>query len=141
MTINEFMTTDHRACDNQFAELENIVDQGNFDGAKLMFKEFHEHMLHHFKMEEEVMFEEFNKSEGSGCNPTSIMIMEHDQMKNLFSQMQEAVNNNDKEQFLGLSENLLFIMQQHNMKEEQMMYNLADDALDSNDIVEKMKAI
>ena len=46
MTINQFMTEDHRACDEQFAQLENIVDQGNFDGAKIMFDECHNHMLH-----------------------------------------------------------------------------------------------
>lgn len=32
-------------------------------------------------------------------------------------------------------------MQQHNMKEEQMMYNLADQSLNSETIIEKMKAI
>lgn len=141
MTINQFMTADHRACDEQFAQLENIVDQGNFEGAKAMFEEFHSHMMHHFDMEEKVMFPKFNECEGGGCNPTGVMLMEHDQMRNLFNQMQNAIDENDKEKFLGLSENLLFVMQQHNMKEEQMMYNLADEALDSQQIVEEMKAL
>ena len=141
MTINQFMTTEHRDCDNKFANLENIIDSGNFEGGKLMFDEFITHMLKHFKMEEEVMFKEFNDCEGGGCNPTGVMLMEHEQMRNLFSQMQEAINGSNKEKFLGLSENLLFIMQQHNMKEEQMMYNLADNALNSEEIIEKMKAL
>ena len=55
--------------------------------------------------------------------------------------MYYALNDSNQEKFLGLSENLLFIMQQHNMKEEQMMYNLADGALNSEEIIEKMKAI
>lgn len=142
MTINEFMTTDHRACDDQFAQLENIVDSGNFDGGKVMFDEFEAHMLKHFKMEEEVMFPAFNDCEGGGCNPTGVMIMEHDQMKALFKQMREAVNSSDKNRFLGLCENLLFVMQQHNMKEEQIMYNMVDESpLDSNEIIEKMQNV
>ena len=86
MTINEFMTKEHRDCDNQFANLENIIDSGNFDGGKIMFDEFISHMLKHFTMEEEVMFKEFNDCEGGGCNPTGVMLIEHEQMRSLFSQ-------------------------------------------------------
>ncbi len=143
MTITEFMTADHRACDEQFAQLENIVDQGNFDGGKIMWEEFHNHMLKHFDMEEKVMFPQFSASEGGHCDPTQVMIMEHDQMRQLFTQMQTAIDANDKNGFLGASETLLFTMQQHNMKEEQMMYTMVDgvSSLDSSKIIEEMKAI
>jgi DUF438 domain-containing protein len=141
MTINEFMTSDHRSCDEQFAEVENSVDSGNIEAAKAMFEEFHAHMLKHFQMEEEVMFVEYNNSGAGGCNPTGVMVMEHDQMKTLMAQMADALMESNKERFLGLSENLLFVMQQHNMKEEQIMYGLADSSLNSDAIIEKMKAL
>ncbi len=141
MTINQFMTADHRACDEQFAQLENIVDQGNFEGAKMMFEEFNKHMLHHFDMEEKVMFPQYSNCGGGHCDPTGVMLMEHNQMRELFSQMKDAIDSNNKDKFLGLSEALLFTMQQHNMKEEQMMYNFADEALDSQKIIEEMKAL
>ena len=141
MTINQFMTTDHRACDEQFAQLENIVDQENFEGAKTMFEEFHKHMLHHFSMEEKVMFPQYSSCGGGHCDPTGVMIMEHDQMRELFRKMEDAIEKKDKNNFLGNSEALLFTMQQHNMKEEQMMYNFADDALNSEDIIKQMKEI
>jgi len=141
MTINQFMTADHRDCDEQFAQLENIVDQGNFDGAKDMFEGFHTHMLKHFDMEEQVMFPQYENCEGGHCNPTPVMLMEHNQMRNIFGEMKAAIDSNDKERFLGQSEALLFTMQQHNMKEEQMMYNLADQSLNSEEIIEAMKAL
>jgi len=141
MTINQFMTADHRDCDEQFAELENIVDQANFEGAKAMFEEFHTHMLKHFDMEEQVMFPQYQNCEGGHCDPTPVMLMEHNQMRAIFTQMNDAINENDKEKFLGQSEALLFTMQQHNMKEEQMMYNMADQALNSEDIIAQMKAL
>jgi len=141
MTINQFMTADHRACDEKFAELENIVDQANFDDAKAMFEDFHTHMLKHFDMEEQVMFPRYENCEGGHCNPTPVMLMEHNQMRAIFTQMSDAINANDKEKFLGQSEALLFTMQQHNMKEEQMMYNLADQSLNSEEIIEAMKAL
>ncbi|MGB5866940.1 MAG: hemerythrin domain-containing protein [Arcobacteraceae bacterium] len=141
MTINQFMTTDHRACDEQFAQLENIVDLENFEGAKAMFEEFHSHMCKHFDMEEKVMFPQYQSCEGGHCDPTPVMIMEHDQMRAIFIQMKNALTENNKEKFLGQSEALLFTMQQHNMKEEQMMYNFADQALNSEEIISQMKAL
>ena len=141
MTINQFMTADHRECDEQFAQLENIVDQGNFVEAKTMFAEFQSHMLKHLDMEEQVIFPQYQNCEGGHCDPTPVMISEHNQMRVAFTQMHNAINENNKEKFLGQSETLLFTMQQHNMKEEQMMYNLADQALDSEDIISKMKAL
>ena len=141
MTINQFMTEDHRACDEQFAELENIVDQGNFEKAKAMFEDFHAHMLQHFNREEQVMFPQYQNCEGGHCDPTPVMIMEHNQMRAIFLQMDNAIKENNKERFLGQSESLLFTMQQHNMKEEQMMYNMADQALNAEDIITQMKAL
>ena len=141
MTVNQFMTTDHRACDEQFANLENCVDSGNFDAAKTMYEELSTHMIRHFDMEEKIMFPMFNEAKAEGCNPTNVMIMEHNQMRVLLNKMDSAIKTEEKENFLGLSENLLFLMQQHNMKEEQIMYNLVDDALNSQEIIEKMKEI
>ena len=141
MTINQFMTADHRECDEQFAQLENIVDEANFDEAKVMFNTFQSNMLKHFDMEEQVMFPQYQNCEGGHCDPTPVMLMEHTQMRTLFDQMKEAIDANDKEKFLGQSEALLFTMQQHNMKEEQMMYNMADQALNAEDIINQMKAL
>ena len=141
MTINEFMSQDHRSCDNQFAEVENAVSNGNFDVAKSMFEEFKKHLLDHFKMEEEVMFPAYCESGGGHCNPTNVMIMEHNQMRAILEEMEQKLNQNDVDGYLGLSENLMFTMQQHNMKEEQIMYNLADESLNPDEIIKKMKEV
>jgi hemerythrin-like domain-containing protein len=141
MTINEFMTSEHRNCDEEFANLENAVDKEDWDNANGFFTRFQSKMLRHFNQEEKVMFEAYNNSDGGHCNPTGMMIMEHDQMRALFEQMENAINLKDKDNFLGLSENLLFVMQQHNMKEEQMMYNMADEALNAENIIDQMKQI
>lgn len=141
MTINQFMTTDHRACDEEFAKLENLIDENNFTNADNLFEDFKNHMFKHFDMEEKIMFPQFNESSHEGCNPTGVMIMEHDQMRELINRMETALKSKDKEQFLGLSENLLFVMQQHNMKEEQIMYNLVDQTLNSDEIIKQMQEI
>ena len=135
------MTAKHRECDEEFANLETLVDKNEFAAAKESFEKFKTDMLHHFDMEEVVMFAEFNQNAEGGCNPTGVMVMEHDQMRQLFDQMEAALQNEERDRFLGLSETLLFVMGQHNMKEEQMMYNLADNALESEDIIQKMQSL
>ncbi len=59
--------------------------------------------------------------------PTQMMRMEHAQMLQVLEQMKDDIINKDKEHFFGLSETLMMLMQQHNMKEEQMLYRMADN--------------
>jgi len=75
--------------------------------------------------------------------PTQMMRMEHTQMRQLFSDMAQAVENQDKDGYLGLSETLMMIMQQHNMKEEQMLYPMTDRTFGSgaDEVLEKMDAV
>ena len=136
MTINEYMTHDHRKCDDEFVDAENAISMKQLN-AKELYKKFEESILRHFRMEEEVMFFEYNNV-AQGMNPTVVMVGEHNQMRGVMSAISDALESGDNDKALGLMENLMFIIQQHNMKEEQMMYNLADRALDSNSIIERM---
>lgn len=141
MTINQYMTTDHRKCDDLFSELENSVGAKEWEKSAGLNGEFKQAMLHHFDMEEKVIFPEFNQCSGGGCNPTQVMIMEHEQMRQVLSRMEQALFDKNQDQFLGLSENLMILMQQHNMKEEQIMYNLADNSLPAAEIIQKMESL
>jgi len=128
--LKDFMITDHRACDEAFATMENAVHEEKWDEAKKLFESFASDLNYHFDMEEEVMFPTFESRSGSAhCNPTPVMIMEHTQMRKLTSDMREQLDAKNKDQFFGLSETLMMTMQQHNMKEEQMMYPMVDEAM------------
>ncbi len=142
-TIKSFMSDDHRACDDVFAKLENLVDTKKWDEASSAFGEFEAHFLRHFKMEEDVIFPRFNECSGGGCNPTTVMIMEHNQMRATIENLKKALDAKNRDAFLGHSENFMFLVQQHNMKEEQIMYNLADNAIGSQvgAVLEQAKAI
>ncbi len=141
--LQNYMTKDHKACDDQFASMEQVVASDNWAEAKDSFEQFASDLNHHFDIEEEVMFPAFEtRSEGAHCNPTPVMIMEHTQMRNLVEQMREDIQNKNKDHFFGLSETLMMTLQQHNMKEEQIMYSLVDTALgdDSRLLLNEMKS-
>ncbi len=72
-----------------------------------------------------------------------MMRHEHIQMRSLVKQMGEALADNNKDKFFGLSETLMILMQQHNMKEEQMLYTMAQQHLsaESPRIVDMMESM
>lgn len=57
--------------------------------------------------------------------------MEHAQMNTLIEQMAGTLAHRDAQGYGGLSETLLIVMQQHNFKEEQVLYPIADHFLAS----------
>ena len=140
--IKEYMSADHRACDESFANMENAVHEENWKEANKLFESFAGDLIYHFDMEEKVMFPAFKaRSASAHCDPTEMMIMEHDQMRKLISDMRADIDEKNKEHFFGLSETLMMTMQQHNMKEEQMMYPMVDEAMESENkiLLEEMK--
>jgi len=143
MAISMFLSKDHRACDDEFAVMENAISEDNWEVGTEKFAKFANDLYHHFDMEEKIMFETFEQRSGMVGGPTQMMRMEHAQMRKLIEELKIALDNKDKEAFLGSSDTLMFIMQQHNMKEEQMLYPMADQHIstDSPLVVDEMKSL
>lgn len=141
--IKTYLTKDHRDCDEQFANMENAVASENWTDAKKEFESFVNDLLTHFDMEEKIMFPAFEAKTGMMGGPTQVMRMEHEQMKNVINQMKDDIESQNKNHFFGLSESLMMLMQQHNMKEEQMLYAMADAHLGNEafEIVSQMKEL
>ena len=142
MTIKEFLATDHSKCDNLFAMMEEVAVK-SLTEAKPLCEEFIANTEKHFQMEEKVMFLEFETKTGMTQGPTMMMRQEHTQMRALMKNMLEAIEQDNKDKFFGYSETLMILLQQHNMKEEQMLYPMAQQHLseDSNRIIEMMNSL
>ena len=141
-TIKEYLSADHSRCDELFAQMEEIASKSLSD-AKATCEEFQQETERHFQMEERVMFLEFETKTGMTQGPTAMMRQEHTQMRALMAQMCEAIDTDNKDKFFGLSETLMILLQQHNMKEEQMLYPMAQQHLsaESERIVAMMDSL
>ena len=139
--IKDFMTQDHKECDEIFAQMEDVIANKS-DEALSKFEEFQDALTNHFKMEEMVLFPMFEQKMGIS-QPAQVMVMEHEQMRKLLSEMEDAIEANDNDKFFSLSETLMILMQQHNMKEEQMLYTMAQQHLgdDADHIISRMRTI
>ena len=71
------------------------------------------------------------------------MPMEHQQMRNLLARISEAVLSGDREEILEVGETMMILMQQHNVKEEGILYSMADQHLASyrEELIERMDAV
>lgn len=142
-TIVDFLGSDHRACDDLFASAENAVAQKNWDLARDLFLRFDTAMRHHLAMEERVLFPAFEARTGNAMGPTQVMRMEHEQMRTLLQDMERAVTDANQNSFLGLSETLNMLIQQHNLKEENMLYPMSDQVLggEREDLIRSMQTL
>ncbi len=139
--ISSLMTDDHRACDEPLVELENHVGAEAWDAAETAFESFRSMTLRHLRREEEVLFPAFEEATGMVGGPTAVMRSEHEQMRAVIEQLADAVAQRDGARALGLTESYMVLVQQHNMKEEQILYPMADQHLDPPAQVEKLRAV
>lgn len=119
----------HRHCDDLLNATENLVHRGNWPRAETSLRAFVGAMLHHLDAEESTLFPAFEARTGQAWEPIRIMRMEHQQMRALIENMRQNIEVRDHQHYLELSETLLTLLQQHNLKEEQVLYPLADRAL------------
>ncbi len=126
--IREYMTIDHRECDKVFSILEEMISKEKDDVKFEKFREFEKMMLDHFKMEEEVLFLKIEESVGK-IPPVFVMLEEHKMIKKLLSDIKNTIEAGNLKSFHGLAETLMLYIQQHNMKEEQILYQLAENVL------------
>lgn len=123
----EFFTHDHRTCDESWLAVETAADNADSAATSAAFTQFKTEMLRHFNMEESVLFPAFEDATGMTQGPTTVMRMEHEQMRGLLSQMADAAAGGDFENLTDLGDTLLMVIGQHNAKEEGMLYPMAQE--------------
>ena len=140
-SIPEYMTTKHRECDAFFSEAEAAVADKNWSLALAKWQLFASELTEHLAQEEDTLFPQFEQATGMTAGPTQVMRMEHQQMRALVQSLDNALAAKDKDEYLGLSETLMVMMQQHNMKEEMMLYPMmAQHLSDGEQLIEGFKA-
>jgi hemerythrin-like domain-containing protein len=141
--ISDYLTAKHRNCDGLLAEAEAAIDEGRWEDAAELYASFRRETNQHFKQEEEVLFPLLEQAVGSPLGPIEIMRIEHDQIRRLLATLDAAMESGDSQRFLGESDTLLTLMQQHNLKEENVLYRAADQRLgaNANAIIDQMRSL
>lgn len=126
MTATAPLHQHHQHCDDLFAKAEAAVADHDWTTGEQATSAFITEMERHFRCEEESLFPAFEAATGMTGGPTYVMKQEHAQMRGLMEAMQAALDARDDEEFAGAAETMLILMQQHNMKEENILYPMCD---------------
>jgi hemerythrin-like domain-containing protein len=139
MSIITLMHEHHTHCDDLFVTAEDACRRQDWEAARVAVAAFAGDTETHFRAEEELLFPAFEQTTGMVLGPTQMMRMEHAQMRGLLAQMEEAINARDSESYAGAAETLLVLMQQHNMKEENILYPMCEQALPVESMAESLR--
>ncbi len=122
----------HRTCDDLWAQVETAVEKGNEAEIVSTTSQFVAKTQKHLQIEEELLFPMLGQATGMGTfGPVGVMLAEHEQMKRLLQLIEEHSQNGNGEQVIDLGDTLLMLTQQHNIKEEQILYPMSEDVLAS----------
>ncbi|WP_300456417.1 hemerythrin domain-containing protein [Accumulibacter sp.] len=127
--ITDLMSRNHRSCDDHLVAVEQAVTRGSWEEATTAFGRFRDALLYHFAAEESLLFPLFEQSTGIFRGPTQVMRGEHLQLRQLLAAAESALAEKDADDYAGTAETLLIMMQQHNVKEENVLYPMCDQQL------------
>ena len=139
--ITSYMTADHKHCDDIFVKFENNIASENWPELASIWQNFTKTLNHHLTMEESTLFPEFESATGMTQGPSAVMRAEHKQIRALVYEIQEAINSQDSAQCQGVADTLMIMIQQHNMKEEQMLYPMCDQHIDATRVLAALKTV
>lgn len=128
-SIAETLTADHRRCDRLLALVEAATGAGGWDPVVREAREFERVMERHFRFEEETLFPALEAAAPMASGPTGVMRLEHRQMRQMLGDLLAATQARDQDDCLGVLDTLHLVIQQHNAKEEAILYPLADRTL------------
>ena len=135
MSISSLLKSRHAECDELFVAMESLCLQEKWDAGSVTLSNFQLTLEAHFDEEESVIFPAFEAASGMLSGPTAVMRLEHQQIRALVGQIESAISSKELNEFSGLGETLLILMQQHNLKEENILYPMFDRTLVASDVL------
>ena len=123
------LTDDHRRCDSLLAAAETATTGKDWAAIVREIEAVREAVERHFQFEEQVLFPQLEALVPMAGGPAGVMRMEHQQIRQLMTELANAAQMQDKETCVGTFETLHMMTQQHNAKEEAILYPMADNVL------------
>lgn len=142
MSISSFLMNEHRSCDHLLVEVENAATEERWDDARAALGQFRAALDAHLSMEESVLFPTLEEAAGGPFGPTVVMRAEHGQMRQLLTAAEGHLAIAARRELLGAVDTLMTLIAQHNMKEERILYPMADRSVaDGPALIARMESV
>lgn len=129
MPFKKSLTGQHRASDQLLTTTEQAAHRGDWAAAVEAAQAFIDATEAHLHYEEDILFPALQAAAPMTAGPVVVMRSEHAQMRELFAELRDAAGAQDATLLADVVDTLLLIMQQHNAKEENVLYPIADRTL------------
>lgn len=123
--LSSFLVAQHRELDRLLEAADNACRTPQALPALIQFREA---MEHHLDLEERLLFPALEERVGRG-GPLVIMRDEHDAIRDLLQQAHGALGVHDLKACIQVLDTLTVLVQQHHLKEENVLYPLSDALL------------
>ena len=140
-TILEFMSVDHDRLDNKIRmySTEKLVD---IEQAESIFLFFKSELERHIIWEEDILFPVFERKTGiKDGGPTSVMRMEHIQIKDHLQEIQRKLHAKNIQDPCEEEVALFKLLESHNQKEENILYPGIDNLTSEQEKDQMIKQI
>lgn len=127
-TISDYFSWDHDRLDALLQSASNFVKDGTWVHAWRVYAEFERGLDRHIRLEEEILFPVFEARTGN-TGPTTVMREEHKVIRGVLAVLAAAVGRADAAGFQSGLAALDVVLPEHNAKEEQVLYPMADRVL------------
>jgi len=125
---------------NECTQLEaGKAPDNNFFNEVLNFIKKYADGFHHAK-EEDILFKAMlNNLDCMHCNPIPVMLHEHDAGRVYVKGMEAALAQNNKRDLIANARGYCYLLKNHIYKEDNVLYPMAEDALDDTQKMEVEK--
>lgn len=128
--VNEALSWDHDRLDDLESRAFKARECGDFAEAKALYAVFAFGLRRHIRFEEELLFPEFEKKAGfpADMGPTAVMRDEHLEILECLDRIERAIGD-AATSLESLRHGLHLVLGNHNLKEENIVYPMTDQAL------------
>ena len=143
--VTEYLEGDHQRLAAILEEVERLAGAAAFPEAGMRFAEFACGLGRHIDAEETILFPAFEKMTGMAGGPTMVMRDEHVE---IHRRMEGVAAELKARKLAGIHQAiaaLVEVLSAHNMKEEEVLYPMADQAAggprEQDDLVKRLQAV
>jgi iron-sulfur cluster repair protein YtfE (RIC family) len=119
----------HRYCDQFFASALEAAAKSDWEAFARRVAALKDELERHIEFEEGELFPAFEEASGLRAGPTEVMRAEHAEMRDLFAALGAAQPRVDPQGCRAELERLRALLQEHNVKEETVLYPACDHLL------------
>jgi len=138
-SLTEVLALDHRRLKELLTEAKQALHAGDSARAFARFAEFRDGLERHITAEEDVLFPAFEALTGiSAGGPTSVMRMEHREIRKLMAEIASALEHGDGNGHAMAMAALTARLYAHDGKEERIVYPATDRAARDADALQAL---